>query len=415
MGRLPKQEPTGGSQIAARSDVDELAPDSAKNDERDRLLAARDAEIARYRQLIEAAGDALIVHDDHYRFVEVNDGACDLMGYSRAELLTMSLADVDPQFNRFGITHMLAGLKLGDVLKAEGRFMRSDGVPIVVEVRVAPIDHPGGRRYMAFLRDTGDRKETVRALRESAERFRTMLDEARAELLRIERLATLGTLAAGVGHELNNLAQVLSINLGFARSAIEAGQVPDANCFADLEHAAGHVIQHAHHLLSFGRPGPDHSEPVDLRDVVRGTAAMLRHSGKLGHVALHFELGAAPLMVTVSRTRIEQVLINLLTNAADAFVNAGLGDAEVTIALERAGERVRCTVRDNGPGIAPEDLERVFEPFFTTKGDRGTGLGLSVVRRIVRDYGGDVTVESRLGAGATFTFDLPLAPAPWPR
>ncbi len=379
-------------------------------------LGKRDAELARvtadehrYRQLIEAAGDALIVHDERCRFVEVNDGACDLMGYSRAELLTMSLADVDPQFNRFGIVDTLAALGPGDVLKVEGRFIRSDGVPIVVEVRVALVEHPSGRRFMAFLRDTGDRNDTVRALRESAERFRAKLDEARAELLRVERLATLGTLAAGVGHELNNLAQVLSINLSIARGAIEAGQVPDPKCFADLEHAAGHVIQHAQHLLSFGRPGPDHSEPVDLRDVVRDTAAMLRHSGKLGHVALAFELGTAPLMVTVSRTRVEQVVINLLTNAADAFVNAGLGDAAVCIALERDGARVRCAVRDNGPGIAPGDVERVFEPFFTTKGDRGTGLGLSVVRRIVRDYGGDVSVESRLGAGATFSFDLPLA------
>jgi signal transduction histidine kinase len=118
------------------------------------------------------------------------------------------------------------------------------------------------------------------------------------------------------------------------------------------------------------------------------------------------ELGDEPLTVTVNRTRIEQILVNLVTNAVDAI---GM-DGTVTVAVRPTedGKRVVVEVRDTGTGIAPDDLEKIFEPFYTTKGaERGTGLGLPVVREIVTSYGGDLTVESKLGVGTTFRFDLP--------
>ena len=112
-------------------------------------------------------------------------------------------------------------------------------------------------------------------------------------------------------------------------------------------------------------------------------------------------------MVTVNRTRIEQILVNLIGNAVDA-----IGDRPGTITIEvhpdDDGKRIVCAVRDSGSGISPEQLSQIFRPFFTTKGeDKGTGLGLPVAKEIVESYGGQLAVHSELGRGTTFTFDLP--------
>jgi signal transduction histidine kinase len=115
---------------------------------------------------------------------------------------------------------------------------------------------------------------------------------------------------------------------------------------------------------------------------------------------------AGELTVTVNRTRIEQILVNLITNAVDAI---GM-DGTVTVATRESddGKRVIVEVKDTGTGIDPEILGKIFEPFYTTKGpERGTGLGLPVVREIVASYGGHLAVDSKLGVGTTFRFDLP--------
>ena len=173
----------------------------------------------------------------------------------------------------------------------------------------------------------------------------------------------------------------------------------------DLERVGEHITQHGNRLLQLARPGPDHVAPIDLNDVVRDVVGMLRLAGKLGRVECTVTLPDEPITVTVNRTRIEQILVNLVTNAVDAIENAGGG---VTIEVEpNHGSRVACSVSDTGSGIPPDKLEKIFEAFYTTKGDNGTGLGLSVVREIVASYGGVLTVHSALTKGTTFRFDLP--------
>jgi signal transduction histidine kinase len=119
------------------------------------------------------------------------------------------------------------------------------------------------------------------------------------------------------------------------------------------------------------------------------------------------EVGPEPLIVTVNRTRIEQILVNLVVNAVDA-IGDGNGTITVDVHPSADGKRVVCEVRDTGGGIAPENLAKIFQPFFTTKPeDKGTGLGLPVARGIVESYGGTLSVTSTPGVGTTFTFDLP--------
>jgi two-component system cell cycle sensor histidine kinase/response regulator CckA len=174
----------------------------------------------------------------------------------------------------------------------------------------------------------------------------------------------------------------------------------------ELERVAEHITAHGQRLMQLARPGPDRVAPIDLNEVVRDVEKMLRLAGKLRRVEMALELGADPLTVTVNRTRIEQILVNLITNAVDAIGMDGI----VTLATRESddGKRAIVEVRDTGTGIDPEILGKIFEPFYTTKGpERGTGLGLPVVREIVASYGGNLTVDSKLGTGTTFRFDLP--------
>jgi C4-dicarboxylate-specific signal transduction histidine kinase len=239
------------------------------------------------------------------------------------------------------------------------------------------------------------------------------LEATRAQLLHVDRLATLGTLAAGVGHELKNITAVLVAGLREARRLAGSGEALDEELLEQLERASAHLGEHACHLLGRGRPAVGSSEAeMDLciAEVVQGTVAMLTTAGRLKYVEVVVSELSESLRVAVARTHLEQILINLLCNAADALLEVTQRRRQIAIQLDRHGSVVRLVVADTGPGIAPESLDAIFEPYFTTKPtDRGTGLGLTVVRQLVELYQGRVTVESEVGAGTRFVIELPAA------
>src|SRR3954464_3054733 len=205
----------------------------------------------------------------------------------------------------------------------------------------------------------------------------------RASLFHAEGRAALGTLAGGVGHELRNIAQIQVAAVDELLAALASNEDVTAltrTLLPDLERVAEHITEHGKRLMQLARPGPDHVGPIDLNTVVKDVIAMLRGAGKLRRLEVILELGSQPLVVTVNRTRIEQILVNLVVNAVDA-----IGDQNGTITVDvhpsADGKRVVCEVRDNGCGISSDNLTRIFQPFFTTKSeDKGTGLGLPVAR-----------------------------------
>ncbi|GMV42175.1 MAG: hypothetical protein AMXMBFR64_38910 [Myxococcales bacterium] len=230
--------------------------------------------------------------------------------------------------------------------------------------------------------------------------------EAGGTLAGVERLATLGALAADVGHELNNVACVLLNAIEMTREAAAGGRPADPQDLEALDYACRHVVAHGRNLLRLGSPATS-TGVTDLAEAAEATVKALQMTGRRRHAQVRVEV-EGPLRVAMPRMHVEQVLMNLLLNALDAHEESRSQSPMVRVAAAARDGRVTCTVEDNGPGMCNEVAARAFDVYFTTKRDgRGTGLGLPLVRKMVEDAGGAVALWTREGAGTRITLDLP--------
>ncbi|MDY7231345.1 sensor histidine kinase [Hyalangium rubrum] len=244
------------------------------------------------------------------------------------------------------------------------------------------------------------------------------LQATQAQLVFADRLASMGQLAAGVGHEINNpLAYVLS-NLHYLHKELnrtkgapsEEERAELLTAVADAREGAERVRVIVQDLKMLSRPDEVSSGRVDLEAVLRRAMKLAAH--EVGRRARLVEALNEVPWVLGSEARLGQVFLNLLLNAAQAIPKGKVEEHAVRVVARRQGaERVVVEVSDTGCGIAPENLERIFDPFFTTKPvGEGTGLGLSVCHGIIRSYGGEIHVESTPGRGSTFRVSLRVAP-----
>jgi len=378
-----------------------------------------------FENVIEAMVDAVLVIDADGRVTAANTAACTLSGYSHAQLLGQPIARLVIDDSSGLRTVVRRRIEDGDVLRREESWLvtRTDE-RIPVSVTGSPVlDARGSLQGIVMVaRDVREvrrllaekqaeierRKHAEELLRATNASIEVQLEHTREQLLLAERRATLGTLAGGVGHELKNIAQVQVAAVDELRIALDSGEnLRDMlrATLPDLDRVGEHITAHGQRLLQLARPGPDHVGPIDLNGVPTDIVAMLRGAGRLRRIEVTTHLAAEPIIVTVNRTRIEQILVNLIVNAIDAI---GDQPGQIAIAVAPSADRTRvvCTVSDTGSGIPPDVLARIFDPFFTTKAE-GTGLGLPVVREIVGSYGGELKVASVVGEGTAFTFDLP--------
>jgi two-component system, NtrC family, sensor kinase len=242
------------------------------------------------------------------------------------------------------------------------------------------------------------------------------LEEAQSQLIFADRMASMGRLAAGVGHEINNpLSYVLS-NLHYLSRELRPGRpVPSADEHLELMDALNSAREGAERvrlivkdLRTLSRPDDMNTEPVDLGEVVRG-AVKLAERELRAQARLVEDYGCLP-RVRGNPTRLGQVFLNLLINAAHAIRQGGKASNEIRILARPSGpHHVRVEVSDTGCGIPQENLTRIFEPFFTTKPvGEGTGMGLSVCHSIITGLGGEFHVQSQVGEGTTFSLLLPV-------
>jgi PAS domain S-box-containing protein len=354
----------------------------------------------RFRRLIELAPDAVWILDGR-RLLFANPAAVRMHRYGSVEELlaadVSSLLAVEDQESMRERTHEM--LRTGKPLPArEYRTRRRDGSWFMAEVQSTPVEWEGVPAVMGVARDVTDRKEME------------------ARLAQSERLAALGTLLAGIAHEMNNPLSYAVLGIEQAIAQAERLSAPPQEIAKLREaldgalHGASRVGAIIGQIRASSRPDTNESGPVDVRAVLETALRVTRN--ELHHRArLVTELGpAGPVIVVGSANRLEQVFVNLLVNAVQALPD-GRADNEIRVALRATPARqVVVEVSDNGSGI-PDDVQpRIFDPFFTTKPvGLGLGLGLSICHGIVTNHGGTISVESAVGRGSTFRVLLPEA------
>ena len=259
----------------------------------------------------------------------------------------------------------------------------------------------------AMIHIMGDLRETTAEMQQREQELR----DKQEQLVQAGKLATLGELTTGVAHELNNPLNNTGLFVGNAIDFIELG-VPDKGPIVrELRHAlqqVGKATEIISHLRTFGRAAPVSREPISVKQVIDRALALMREQLRLRQIEVTVDLGSEETVVMANPIQLEQVFINLLTNARDAVADSPRKAIRISSSVGPAA--VEVAFADSGPGIPPGLEQRIFDPFFTTKEvGKGTGLGLSITYGIVKEHGGTISVVSRPGEGATFLIHLPLA------
>ena len=344
----------------------------------------------RYRELAEGANDVIYTHDLAGGFLYVNRRAVELFGYSRQEVGRLRFLDlVVPESvaqARKYITDIIAGKEADQV---ELRMVCRDGSVVVLQLRASLMKRDGEPAGIhGIARDVTAEKQLTE------------------QLGQYERLASVGTLIAGIAHELNNPLTVIS---GYAQMLLSGlSDERRQEALQTIGEQAQRCRTMAQDLLGFARRPDDHLTRMDVNRAVRGVLDLRAYDLRSGNVNVQTHLATGLPAVLTEHGQLQQVLYNLVDNAHYAMARRGGGD--LIISTHSANGQVVLTVEDTGPGIPTENLQRIFGPFFTTKprGD-GTGLGLSICRNIVSIYGGTIEAGNRPEGGAVFTVTLPPA------
>jgi two-component system NtrC family sensor kinase len=264
----------------------------------------------------------------------------------------------------------------------------------------------------------GEINQFTQKLEIKVEERTQQLKAAQKKLLHNDRLASLGQLSASVAHEINNpVSGVLNLSMLMQRMLKDDGIPPDRiqefrKYLSQVVNETARVGRIVSDLLSFSRRSKPQRAPADLNRIVKTTLSLAQHKMKLSNVSVEQNLCENLPLAACDPSQMQQVVLNLLLNAAEATQSKG--DRHVRVSTEAADGEVRLVIADNGEGIQPENLAKIFDPFFTTKSEgKGVGLGLAVSYGIVQEHGGDIEVKSQVGQGATFIVSLPREqPAP---
>lgn len=361
----------------------------------------------RYRAILQSANDAILVADfDTAMFVEVNQGAVDLFGYTREEFAELTGRRLHPanateEVDSFSRQFIAKGAVYRDAVRMQKR----DQTVFYASVRVSSFYDPLGRRaHVSIIRDVSDRVQHERALEES----NRVLLATQAQLVQASKMAAMGTLGAGIAHELN---QPLTIIGGFARRIRRQPDKTVADMDRELEIISREVDRMAgivDNVRVFGRDDPLRLEPMDpmkpMHNAMQLIEAQLRSQG----IDLRHPQTAMTETVLGDSGRLQQVLLNLLANARDAVNDYPDAEKWIAASVFRQGDDIVYRVEDGGPGVPDGILGQLFDPFFTTKDpDKGTGLGLSIAYSIAKEHHGTVAYIKDTCRGA-FELRVPV-------
>ena len=362
-------------------------------------LAIRESE-QRFRTLFDKANDAIFLENERDEIVEVNERACAMLGYSRQELLTMKVSDLQaPEMREQAVGVIRGELERHGDAPFETVDLHRSGRRILVEVTNTPIFDQGHKLVLSVVRDVTERKRAAEALQ-----------QMREQLAHANRVATMGQLTASIAHE---IAQPIGAVYNRANAAINFlnRDPPDfeevREAISGIAGAADRAREIIGRIRDQVKKAPPRKDFFNLNEAIEEVLSLAGNAIAKDGIVVQADFAKGLPPVQGDRVQLQQVALNLILNAVDAMRSIDHRSRELQINTEQneAGD-VLVTVCDTGLGIAPENLGRLFEPFFTTK-PSGVGIGLSICRSIVEAHGGSLWASVNEPRGARFQFTVP--------
>lgn len=370
---------------------------------------------SKFRAIFDSSPDAIVVLSDSLTVEDCNPTALALTHMPRERLIGASIDKVRPVYQPSGertdtlLKNALGFARSGRRMFGEYVFERADGGRFQAEVRVAQITVAGRTRFVVSAHDVTSRNRT----REELRRAELNLQQQREELAHASRVSAIGEMAAGIAHEINQPLTAMSSYSDAAQRMLADESVPRGMLRETLEkitqqaQRAAEVIER---MRKFTRQDTGAKTVVDLRDVVLDVVRLAETDMQRAGVHVEIDAPSYPLPARIDRVQLQQVLLNLLRNAAEATDAAGT-EEPVQVRLTTLRDRkVEVAVDDAGGGVDDADIERLFDPFFTTK-STGMGMGLSISHAIIDAHQGQLAYRPGRRGGAVFYFWLRLVDA----
>jgi PAS domain S-box-containing protein len=362
----------------------------------------------RFRGLVNQAVDSFFLHDLDGNIIDVNQRACDTLGYDRNELLALTVEDIDKAAdNRVYREKYWASMRPNSPVSLESIYMRKDGTTLPVEIREGLMELEDRKVILALVRDMTEKRESDK----EKHRLEHQLQQA-------QKMESIGTLAAGIAHDFNNILSPIYGYVELAQMKVEKDSIV-MNYLGEVNNAAHRAGELVKQILTFSRQDTEKFSPVEVHVIIKEALKLLRATIPTT-IEIKQEIDTKSGYVLANPTQVHQVLMNLCTNAYHAMRETGgkLGVSLSRISITpddalrninlRPGNYLLLEVSDTGTGMDKDTIARIFEPYFTTKAQgEGTGMGLSVVHGIIQSHGGDITVYSEVGKGSIFHVYLP--------
>ncbi|MEO5376533.1 MAG: PAS domain S-box protein [Magnetococcus sp. DMHC-6] len=358
---------------------------------------------ARLRSIMDNVMEGILSIQKEGSIESVNPSMQRIFGYTDAEMVGAHVGQFlgEPfiyiQKNRMA-RYLSFHARKRSFIDTEIRADRKDGSKVPLEVTLIDVQSPSGIHYIATIRDISERKKAEKEL-----------EEARRSYYHQEKMASIGTLAAGIVHEIGNPITAISGLIEALRDSLDNLGTEDASLLNMIDEQVRRLTSLIRDVREFSMPQSDEMDLLVINDLVGACVRLMRFDKRTRNINILLQLGQKIPAISGSGNQLRQVIINLLINASDALEGIEGRKPEVVLATQVLDGKLLLTVTDNGIGMDPKTRDQAFDAFFTTKPvGKGTGLGLSLCYSIIAKHGGTMEIESELGKGTTLKILLPI-------